>query len=129
MGVQGGEGREGCGKARSHQLVEVLGLQEILQAMRPEVEEGRTIREAVGAEEPDGFGGDDLAPMGDAGDPGRAVDGQAHEAAAGERGGPGVDAHPHPDRAAIRPRLRCQRALDVKGRVERLDRGRKDDEE
>ena len=108
------------------ELVQVLGAPEVAQVVLAEVEEAGAVREPLRGERPGGRREQHLAAVPGRHDPGGAVHGGAEVVAAPLLGLPAVDAHPHPQRAGLAPRLGDQAALRGEARRRRVDRAGED---
>ncbi len=111
LGVDGADGRKGLWQAACRDLEEVLCLGEVLQPMLAEVGQADVGRQHAGDEVVGRARDEDLAAVADARDACRPVDVEPDVADPVARRLAGVDAHPHADRAVIRPGVPDQRAL------------------
>jgi len=100
------------------ELVELLGLGEILEPVRAERAEVDAVEQAGGR-----LSDDDLAPVRGRADPGGPMDVQTHVSLCGDGCLARVDSHAHPNRSAREHPLPCLRRCD------RIRSARKGDEE
>jgi hypothetical protein len=105
--------RETGGQAVRVQLENALRAAEVLEPVDAEIGERRAGREPVPDQGGRRLRDQDLAAVRDAGQPGGAVDVQAHQAGHGSGGLAGVDAHPDPDVLPARPGVGRQGPLDI----------------
>ena len=128
-GVQRPQRREVGRHAIDDELGEALRGAQVLQPMLPEVAEGDAVGQRPGDEGPGLITEQDLAAVGDRGDPRRPVDGVPDDVGAGRFDVARVEAHPDADHDAIGPRLGGHGSLRVGGGHDRVGRAREDDEE
>jgi hypothetical protein len=93
------------------EVVERLGLVEVLQPVAAEVADRHSLGEGVLDEHPCGLGDQDLAPVCGGGDPGRSVHIDPDVVAAADGTLTGVQPHPNPERRAVRPVFLGQASL------------------
>ncbi len=91
---------------------------QVLEPVLPEVAQRDAVDRTVDELVADQARREDLATMGERGEPCRPVDAEADEALPGLFGTAGVEAHPDPDRRVVRPWLGGQRALCRDGKYE-----------
>jgi hypothetical protein len=94
----------------------VLGTAQVLEPVHTEIRQVRAGRKRIAHQGGGGLRDQDLTAMPDGGQPGGAVDIQAHQAGRGPSGLAGVDAHPDPDLLPARPGMCRQRPLDLQHR-------------
>ena len=109
--VEGRQRSELSRQPRMSKLEETLRPPEVLQSMFPEVAKRSAGREPTLDEAGGRLGQQDLAAVTGRHDPRRPVHRGPKEVAAARLHLAGVDPHPHPNRAPVRPRLREQPAL------------------
>ena len=109
--VEGRQRRELGRQPRMGKLEEALRPPEVLQSMLPEVAQRGAVREPALDEAGGRLGQQDLAAVTGRHDPRRPVHRGPEEVPAARLDLAGVDPHPHPDRAPVRPRLREQPVL------------------
>ena len=109
--VEGRQRKELSRQPRKGKLEETLRPPEVLQSMLPEVAQRRAGREPALDEAGGRLGQQDLAAVTGRHDPRRPVHRGPKEVPAARLHLAGVDPHPHPDRAPVRPRLREQPVL------------------
>ena len=102
-GVQGPGRREVGRQALDHEVMEALGVDDVLQPMLPEVPEGDPTRKGALHETPRGVGDDDLPAVGRIGDPRGPVHVDADVVVPAADPLPRVEAHPDPQRGARGP--------------------------
>ena len=123
-GVQRPQRREVVRHALDDELGDALRGAQVLEPMLPEVAEGDAIGQRSGDEAPGLIAEQDLATVGDRGDPRRPVDGIPDDVRAGRFDVARVEAHPDADHDAIGPRLGGHRSLRVGGGHDRIGRAR-----
>jgi hypothetical protein len=128
-GIQGPDRRELVGEPPDHQLVEVLGLLDVLQSVRTQVAEAHAGWKDVLDEGPGRTRDEHLSAVAGSRDPCRPVDVQPDVVLAARDALAGVNAHPHPHLVALGPRVRRKGALCLDRGTERPWRGRKHGEE
>jgi len=114
---------------RDHQVMEVQGEVDVLEAVLPQVTQGRPIGQGAGHQPPGGAGDDHLPAPGRPGDPGRPVHVDADVVVPAQHPLPGVQAHAHPDRGPRRPGVGGQGPLGGHGRPDRRHRAGEGGEE
>ena len=122
-GAEAAQRRELAGQARDHELAEGLRVQDVLEAVHPEVEQGRARGKPAG----DALGRrpaqHDLAAVCRRGHARRQVHVEADQVVLEGFGVAGVQAHPHAHRHPLAPRVRVE-ALLALGRRGHGVRGR-----
>ncbi len=112
----GAERREVVPEALDHELVEALGLVDVLQPLLAQVAERRVGRQLVPDERGGGRGEEHLATVRGGGDPRALVEAEAVIALVADLGLAGVEAHADAALGALGPVVRGERALRVGGR-------------
>jgi hypothetical protein len=102
------EGREVSGQVRvgQDQLIEVLGLLQVLEAVGAQVTQRHARWQRVLSEHAGGLREQHLPAVSRSGDPRRAMHVQAHVADADELGRAGVQPHAYAQRGALGPSVR-----------------------
>src|SRR5215204_6284505 len=108
----------------------MLGCRQVLQSMLPEVPQADALRQGPFDQAARGVAEEDLAAVGDGGDPRGPIDGVADDVGTARRLDlTGVEADPDTNREAVRPWLGRYRPLRVGGGGDRLYRAPEDHEE
>ncbi len=116
-------------KTGCRELVEVLRLGHVLEAVPPQVDEGHPFQRLGGGDPVRRLREHHLTAVRARGDPGRAVHVHPDVAVLVPRRLTGVQAHPHAHRHILGPGLAAQLGLCLHGRVHRVADRREDDEE
>jgi hypothetical protein len=128
-GVQGPGRRKVRGEPLDHQVVEVLGVSDVLQPMLSEIPEGSPVWKRALHESPGGVGEDDLPSVGRGGYPRGPVHVDADVVVPAPHPLPGVKSHPDPHAGARGPIVGGQAPLGGHGGPDRPRRVGKHKEE
>ncbi len=117
-----------AGQTIDDDLVDRLGLVEVLQAVMPEIADAHPAGESLRSQPAGGLGDQDLPPVAGRGDPGRPMDVEPDILVASQSSLARVHPHPDPNGPVARPRVFAQLPLGGCGRGHRI-RGRDEDGE